>query len=176
MTTLSTGEISTPVHATPIPVRDWLKLAATLIALIGLGITLYLSYTKVFSVEQICAKDSTFNCELVQSTVYSRVAGVPIQFIGLGGYLAILAVLFFETRLGALANGRGIMIVFGMTLFGFLYSAYLTSIEAFVLKAWCMWCLASAGTMTILFFVSTARLWKYINRPIDLALLDEETE
>jgi uncharacterized membrane protein len=55
------------------------------------------------------------------------------------------------------------MIVFGMTFIGFLFSGYLTAIEAFVLKEWCQWCVVSAITMTILFGIAFARMWQAIS-------------
>jgi len=63
-----------------------------------------------------------------------------------------------------------------MTLFGFMFSAYLTAIEAFVIHAWCMWCLGSAITMTALFIVSGLRLWKAISAPVLIDDLADDAE
>lgn len=155
--------------------RDWLKIIALALNIVGLVISGYLVYTKVFNTEVVCPENSTFQCDLVQSTVYSKVAGIPVQFIGLAGNLAIFAVLLLEGR-NAFFTKYGIQLVFGMTLFGFLFSGYLTAIEAFVIHAWCMWCLGSATTMTLLFLTSLARLWKRINRPIEDILAEEAEE
>ena len=53
--------------------------------------------------------------------------------------------------------------LFVLTLGGFMFSGYLTSMEAFVLHSWCLWCVGSAITMTLLFIVSSARLWRSFN-------------
>lgn len=156
--------------------RGWLRTLAIGGSLIGLAITLYLSYTKLFGLQQICAANETFNCELVQNTVYSRIFGIPIQYLGVLGWLGILAVLVLDTRVPLFAR-LGKQIVAGFTLFGFMYSAYLTSIEAFVIHAWCMWCLANAIVMTFVFAVSLIRLWRHISAPIvleDLAEAEDE--
>jgi uncharacterized membrane protein len=166
-----TAETSPAASVAPVR-RDWLKLFSILLALVGIGISGYLVYTKLSNTQILCSATGTVNCEAVQSTVYSQIAGIPIQFIGLGGYLAILAVLLLEGR-SAFFTKHGLTLVFGMTLFGFLYSGYLTAIEAFVLKAWCLWCVGSAIAMTLLFFVSLARVWKRINRPIEELLAEE---
>lgn len=161
-------------NAAPVitPRRDWPKTISILLTIIGLAISGYLVYTKVLNLDVSCPKDGAFQCELVQNTIYSKVAGIPVQFIGLAGYLAIFAVLLLEGR-NAFFTKYGVQVVFGMTLFGFLFSAYLTSIEAFVIHAWCMWCLASAITMTLLFITTTVRIWKKINRPIEDILAEE---
>jgi uncharacterized membrane protein len=51
---------------------------------------------------------------------------------------------------------------FGAALIGVLYSAYLTYIEAYVLLAWCYWCVGSAVIMTaiwVLTMVDLRRAW-----------------
>ncbi|MFN2114044.1 MAG: vitamin K epoxide reductase family protein, partial [Anaerolineales bacterium] len=45
-----------------------------------------------------------------------------------------------------------------LTLFGILFSIYLTFLEPFVIGASCMWCLTSAVIMTSLFLLATREL------------------
>lgn len=142
--------------------RDTLRLVSIGLGIIGLLVTIYLVYTHATNTQQVCLEGGGFNCDLVQGSIYSRIGPVPIQYLGLAGYLGILAVLLLESRIPLLTT-RGKIIVFAMTLFGFLYSMYLTTIEAFVIHAWCMWCLTNAITMTLLFGVSSARLWRSIS-------------
>jgi uncharacterized membrane protein len=47
-------------------------------------------------------------------------------------------------------------VLLGITLFGVLFSIYLTFLEPFVIGATCAWCLASAVTMTALMRFSLA--------------------
>jgi len=150
--------------------RDWLKLASILLACIGALIAGYLVISEVTNTQTICPETRAFNCDLVQKSIYSRVGPIPVAVLGLAGYLAILGVLLLESRV-ELFVGRGKLLVFGMTLIGLLFSGYLTAMEAFVLHAWCVWCVGSAITMTLLFIVSFARLWRSIGAgPIE----DEE--
>ncbi len=163
MTSISQNQHAAQAAA---PARDWLKLMAILAGLVGLAVSIYLTYTKLFNTEVFCPVNSGFNCDLVQNSVYSRVVGIPVQFLGLAGYLAILGVLLLEGRVGIFTE-RGPLLVFGMSLFGFLFSAYLTSIEAFVLHAWCIYCVVSALAMTVLFILSLARLLRTVNTLAD---------
>jgi uncharacterized membrane protein len=149
--------------------RDWLKVASIILTCIGIFIAGYVVVTEILNIETICPKTSTISCDVVQHSVYSKVGPIPVAFLGLGGYVLILLVLLLETHIPFLA-ARGKMIVFGLTLFGVLFSGYLTSIEAFVLHTWCLWCVASAITMTLLFIVSFARLW----RSMSVVPLDDE--
>jgi uncharacterized membrane protein len=130
------------------------------LVIIGLFISGYLSYVKLTEVPMICvANSSVFNCEVVQNSVYSRVAGIPIAWFGFATYILLFALLMLENRVAFLKE-NGILLVFGVTLFAWLYSMYLVYLQFFVLRALCPWCLAHEVTMTILFFVSILRLRK----------------
>jgi uncharacterized membrane protein len=52
------------------------------------------------------------------------------------------------------------LIVFGITLAGLIYSAYLTYLEIAVIKAICPFCVISAIVMAGLFVLSSMRLFK----------------
>lgn len=45
-------------------------------------------------------------------------------------------------------------LILAATTFGFLFSVYLTGVEAYIIKQYCMWCVASALVMTIMFLLS----------------------
>ena len=93
----------------------------------------------------------TGDCGIVQSSRYAWVGPIPVSAIGLGGYLA----LFVLSLLGlqeSKAHSRLIpSLLFGGALLGVLYSAYLTYLEAAVIKAWCRYCVASAILMAVVF-------------------------
>ena len=90
------------------------------------------------------------SCAQVQSSVYSRLAGIPIVWLGLAGYLSILGSLFVKGELG---RGAG----FCVALIGFGFSMYLTYREVFTLKEICEWCVGSALLMTILAVLTSIR-------------------
>ena len=50
--------------------------------------------------------------------------------------------------------------IFGISLMGVLYSAYLTYLELFVIEAICRWCVASAIIMVVIFGLSTLNLYR----------------
>jgi uncharacterized membrane protein len=58
--------------------------------------------------------------------------------------------------------------MFGMAVFGVLYSFYLTYLELFVIRAVCIWCLSSAAIITLLMLLSLGPASKW------LAAMDEE--
>ncbi len=92
-----------------------------------------------------CNVSQTFNCDLVNKSDYSEVAGFPVAGIGLVGYLMMGVVALFYRKEKDPTVGK---ILLAMTGGGFLFSLYLTGIEAFVLHAWCLICLASLSSIT----------------------------
>ncbi len=137
---------------------NWPKLASVAVACIGLVVSFNLAWSTLNHAQNLCPIGSGMDCELVVRSVYSRIGPVPVAYLGLIGYLLILAVLLFETRLPS-----GKIVVFGLTLLGFLFSGYLTATEAFVLHTWCQPCVISALAMTCLVILSLIRLWGAIS-------------
>ncbi|MCL2418660.1 MAG: vitamin K epoxide reductase family protein [Conexibacteraceae bacterium] len=132
---------------------DRLTRAIFVIALIGTAETIYLTFVHYYGLGAlICAgaHSGVSSCEQVQSSVYSKLAGVPVALLGLLGYLSILASLRIKGELGRAAG-------FCIALIGFGFSAYLTYREVFTLKEICEWCVASAIMMTILAVLTSIR-------------------
>lgn len=100
----------------------------------------------------------TGDCGTVQSSRYAQVGPVPVSGIGLAGYLALLALSLAGLR-ERVASSRAIpLLLFAGSLFGFLFSAYLTYLEAAVIEAWCRYCVASAIIITIVFAAALPEL------------------
>jgi uncharacterized membrane protein len=121
----------------------------------GLGVAGYLSYVETAQVQAICGPVG--DCNTVQQSEYARLFGIlPIGVLGMAGYVMILlawgAMLFIK---GGLAHYAPLALL-GMTVFGTIFSIYLTFLEPFVIGATCAWCLTSAIIMTILTLLSLA--------------------
>ena len=96
-------------------------------------------------------------CERVQSSEWSKLAGVPVALLGLLSYAAILASLLARGELALLAGA-------GMALVGFGFSLYLTYREVFTIEAICIWCVGSAVLMTAL---AALTVWRMLRGPGD---------
>jgi len=128
-------------------------LALPALALIGLGVAGYLTYVETQMVQAACGPVG--DCNAVQSSSYAHLFGVlPLGVLGMIGYAAILVGWTWShlrhDRLSLLTPTA----VFGMALFGTLFSIYLTYLELFVIRAVCVWCVISAIVMTLLLLLS----------------------
>ena len=134
------------------PAARGLSLLTPILALLGVGISGYLTYVKLSATQAVCL--GLGECETVQNSPYSVILGIPIAILGLLTYLAIIALWWWSQDEQRPYADLTPMLLFGITLFGFLYSAYLTYLELFVLKAICPWCVASAIIMTVLMIIN----------------------
>jgi len=134
------------------PATRGLSILTPILALLGVGISGYLTYVKLSATQAVCL--GLGECETVQNSPYSVILGIPIAILGLLTYLAIIALWWWSQDEQRPYADLAPMLLFGITLFGFLYSAYLTYLELFVLKAICPWCVASAIIMTVLMIIN----------------------
>lgn len=127
------------------------------LSLIGIGVAGYLAYVELNQVEAVCGPVG--NCNTVQQSSYATLFGIlPVGILGILGYIAII-ISWLAGLLDLDQYNRLFKLAMWLfTLFGTLFSIYLTFLEPFVIGATCMWCLSSAVIMTILFLIATKQL------------------
>ena len=132
-----------------------LAVPALLLALsvAGLGISSYLAYTHWADATIACG--GVGNCDLVNTSEYAELAGMPVALLGALSYSAMIASALAWLWLRPSGLAWPVMAFWGLSVGGTLYSAYLTYIELFVLEAICIYCVASAGIILASFLMST---------------------
>lgn len=131
----------------------WISIGLTFL---GVVVSIYMTIYKLTANNAMCLGSG--DCSTVNASSYSMLYGIPVALVGVGGYLAILAVLVLEMRGHPIFKKNGPLMVFGLTVGGFGFTLYLVYIEAFVLRAWCPFCVTSQITMTVLFILTIIRL------------------
>src|SRR4030095_12686524 len=127
-----------------------------ILALIGMGLTAYLTYT-AWQGKLVAGCTGGSACDGVLNNRWATFPGMPTSF---GGFLtyAWLATIAWNKY----ADSQWKFASF-VTIIGLVYSLYLTGISFFVLQAACPYCLTSLGLMTVLFV--TLLLQKPANLP-----------
>jgi len=139
------GQLLQSGRRTLIYAKIW---AIPILDLVGLVIATYLAYVEITHVEALCGPIG--ECNIVQTSSYALMLGIPVAVLGVLYYLAIGALWVGQRHLvGRWANLSALGLL-GGTLFGAIFSIYLTCLELFVVRAICSWCLGSAVTTTIL--------------------------
>ena len=126
-----------------------LSLAIALFAILGIAVSsVSLDHHFRKSKTSYCDFGESFNCDIVNRSEYSTIAGVPVALIGILGYAVLLA---FATFYRAKAETPAILVFASGA--GLAFALYLTYVEKFILSVWCILCLSSLAvifTITIL--------------------------
>ena len=118
--------------------------AIAALAVLGLAISIYLTYVHYAGIEPFCSSIS--NCERVQTSEYAELVGIPVAVLGIVGYAAILVSLWMRVDVTAL-----------LAYLALAFSAYLTWAEVFKIDAICQWCVASAIITLAIAVLATVR-------------------
>jgi uncharacterized membrane protein len=114
-----------------------------LLAVSGLGIALtgYLSWV-AFSGGGVRGCPAGGGCDLVLTSRWATLLGLPTSFWGLLAYCALAAIAFVKRA------DRHWSYAWTVALFGICYSVYLTIVSLTILGSACPYCLTSLGLMT----------------------------
>ena len=126
----------------------WVLLA--LLGLPGSGVAAYLTYSHWADRPTVCG--GVGECELVQTSEYSDIAGVPVALLGLLYFVAMAFVALTRIwRVKWMPDDPEWVrpAILSMALAATAFVAYLTYVELFVLEAICIWCVALAGLTVI---------------------------
>ena len=91
-----------------------------------------------------------FQCAAFLENSWAYIAGIPLSVYGFIFYAIVLALAIMNFL--ELKNVKKALR--GLATFGFLFAIYVTILMWFVVKAWCLWCVVSAITLTLLFINS----------------------
>ena len=126
------------------------RMVIAALSLAGLFVAFYLfAHSAGWTGPLVCGVG---DCATVQASEYASLGPIPVSAIGLAGYVALLALSFMGIQPGRRdSKAIGALLLAG-SFGGFLYSAYLTYLEAAVIHAWCQYCVVSAIIITLIFF------------------------
>ncbi len=145
------------------PRRLTLRNVSLVLVVIGLFISGYLSYTHLTDTNIVCVESSVINCETVNGSIYGKLLGIPVAYLGFATDIFLLAILLLEPRVPVLQS-YGVLIVFGVVLLGFIYHSFLTYVSFTRIGALCPWCLSHHAIMTILLVITSIRTYRVLFR------------
>lgn len=129
----------------PLHITSFMKLSIkrdyqflTLLNLLAMGVSAYL-VTLHFAPEltDFCNFGQRWNCDLVNKSTYAELFGIPVAILGLLAYT-----LFFLFSLRGLWRDqkRWLPVYLFLLTGAVLFTLYLTTIEAFILQTYCLFC------------------------------------
>ena len=122
-----------------------------LFALVGFFISLYIYNQKRKREKLICPRKT--DCDKVVYSTYSRFLGFPVEVLGMIYYFLIGSIYSYLSIFELWSTLSYCFILF-ITSCSIIFSVYLLSIQAFIIKKWCLWCLSSAFISSVIFILS----------------------
>jgi uncharacterized membrane protein len=132
------------------------RMAIAVLALIGVLDAAYLSAYKLGLIGGLTC--SVGSCEQVQNSPQSALFGIPVSVLGLGAYVALLALALVGVQPRFVHDRRIALAIAAISGVGMLFYAYLTYVEARVIYMWCQYCVVSAILITLIFLLSLVGL------------------
>ena len=139
----------------PPVLRVWVWTSIVL-CLSGIGVSGYLSAKRLMGGSLACSRWA--QCDTVNNSVYAKIYGIPVSFIGLAAYFVLLAVCLAALQNEGRTQRNLLLLGFLLSLGGVAFSVYLTYLELYVIEAICVWCVASAIIITLLAIVGAISL------------------
>lgn len=135
----------------------FLRLAIVLISFFGILDAGYLTWNEMFHITPPCRPP--FACQEVLSSSWSHIGPIPLSMLGIVYYALIftLGVVFFlegeVISLPLKVKLRTSELLRLLTTLGIVFSLYLVFVMAFILHAWCLYCVFSASFSLILYIL-----------------------
>lgn len=133
----------------------WLYRASLALVIVGLLVSIYMTIYKFTNNDGMCLGSG--DCSTVNASRFSEMNGIPVAVFGVVGYTAILIVHLFENR-NSFFKQNATLLIFGMSLTGFIFTLWLVYVEVALLKAYCPFCITSQVAMTVIFILAVIRL------------------
>lgn len=127
----------------------WYPFSMLIVSAIGFIDSTYLTIQHYTDFTLPCT--ITHGCDLVTKSEYSSIMGIPVALLGALFYVGIFLATYIILETNTQKNLR---FVAYSTTAGFLFSLWFLYVQAFILHAFCQYCLLSAMTSTTLFVLS----------------------
>ncbi len=135
-----------------------------LVALVGFFVALYLALYKTGVIGSLaCGADG--GCQRVQLSKWGDLMGIPVATWGVGFYAVVFAIAFMLVLERWADSRRLSLALLVLTGWGVLFSAWLTYLELFVIKAICRYCVVSA-VIAVVLFVLVVLDWRAQRGPV----------
>jgi uncharacterized membrane protein len=136
-------------------------MAAALLSLLGLIDAAYLALERVIGGPIACPVGG--GCETVQSSSYALLFGVPVAFIGVAGYAALLLVALVSLQDVNLDNISPDALLLALASIALLAGTYFMYVQVALIGAICFWC-ATAALLDLLIWLAALANWRLRSR------------
>lgn len=128
------------------------RMAIAVLSLAGFFVAFYmLAFSLGWTGPIICGLGE---CATVQASRWAKIGPLPVAALGVGGYLTLFALAMAGIQPGWASSRPVGIALLTLSSIALVFSGWLTYLEAFVIHAWCQWCVISAILATLIFLAA----------------------
>lgn len=139
-----------------------IKKILILLSTFGLIDSIYLSLPYFSKTQLFCSIENISSCDLVTTSNYSEIFGIPNAFLGVLFYLTLLISFIFWEKFKVKIKYFS-KIIYLIIFSAALYYIYLIYVQKFILGKYCPYCLFSA-TITFAIYIILIKVYKIENK------------
>lgn len=113
----------------------------SILSLAGFIISQYIFFKKKAKKKLVCPRYS--NCDSVIHSDYSKIFGIRVEALGMVYYF-LSGISYTALFIIGVWSDTISVVLLGVSICAVFFSLYLVSMQAFVIKHWCAWCIGSA--------------------------------
>lgn len=136
---------------------DWKRIAIILLALGGISIMTYLTVLHYTQAKSFCDLSETVSCDVVTTSIYSEIFGIPIS---VGGLMFFIFILYLILRGDPATVYNSI---FFSTFLFLIPSLYFSLTEVLFIKTYCILCESSKVLMVVILLIAYTRARNAVN-------------
>lgn len=143
-------------------IPKWVFVTLFIVTIIGFSDATFLTFEHFTNKIPPCV---TTGCESVLTSAYSEIFGIPVALGGALFYLGFLIglILFLDLKKEWILR-----LTLAYSSIGFVFSMWFVFVQAFLLHAFCQYCMLSATTSTTIFIISMFVFIKYRNKELPI--------
>lgn len=122
------------------------------LSFVGLADSAYLAQHESTNTPLICDIKNLSGCNIVASSEYSKIFGIPVANFGVVFYSVVFILVAAELAVANKTVRRAIQI---LAAAGLLFSGYSTFVQVYYIKALCIYCLGSAAVVLLISLFAT---------------------
>lgn len=136
------------------PKLNFKRILVAILSLLGLGIMFYLTYIHYANTQSFCDISEKISCDVVTTSIYSEIFGLPVSLLGFF-YFGMVLFLALTKPFSKIER-----FVFFLTVFVLIPSLYLSLMEYFSIKAFCVLCETSKVLMIAILLTAGASVYR----------------
>lgn len=138
---------------------DWQVRVIQLLTIPGLLLAYFLYLYHESYLIGVCEPSALFDCGQVSgpTSPWSAIGSIPIALIGLVGYAVIFLTTWLQDWIDFVDDYMPELMI-ALTGFAFIFTLGLTLLEAFVIHAFCQYCVYSAVVVLAMFILAISYL------------------